>query len=86
MAELIRLRKAKALRAREHGLVIIQGEGPLVLDRAGERFACARCGAFVVHGRLPGGKLTPVFECRDCGTHNIMPVHAHPEREALRRA
>lgn len=86
MAELIRLRKAKALRAREHGLVIIQGEGPLVLDRAGERFACARCGAFVVHGRLPGGKLTPVFECRDCGTHNIMPVHDHPEREALRRA
>ncbi|MCC6982931.1 MAG: hypothetical protein IT535_06635 [Bauldia sp.] len=86
MAELIRLRKAKALRAREQGLVIIQGEGPLVLDRAGERFACARCGAFVVHGRLPGGKLTPVFECRDCGTHNIMPVHDHPEREALRRA
>lgn len=83
MAELIRLRKAKTPRARELGLVIIQGDGPLVVDRAGERFGCARCGSFVVHGRLPGGRLTPVFECRDCGTHNILPVD-NPSGEGAR--
>jgi hypothetical protein len=86
VAELIRLRKAKALKAREHGLVIVQGDGPFVVDRAGERFGCARCGAFVVHGRLPGGRLTPVFECRDCGTHNILPVENPAGEGSLRRA